>query len=72
MADVFVDTIAVGLTIRLELLEQLTLWARLLDDGLDDPVAVGEPTEIVGGVADVMSDARSALMNCGGFALSAR
>ena len=47
--DVFVARIAVGLDDLLELGEQRPLDREVLDDALDDEVAVGEVAEVVGG-----------------------
>ena len=52
-----------------ELGEELLLGLRLLDDRFDDPTAVGEEREMVGGVSDDDASGRSGVEEGGGLGL---
>jgi hypothetical protein len=51
MPEVFDETMAVGFMQRFETREQLLLGRGQLDDGFADPVALGQPLEVIVGVA---------------------
>ena len=53
MPDVFVAMMTSCAQERLEPRVQLALRRRLFDDGFDDQVALREPREIVGSIADL-------------------